>query len=112
MGFWDQATDQAGREFGARHWRWFTAARVARKLAPAIAVVLIAGALLLAYRLVAPDWSAIGDSAGGVAPAVVRWALIGLVGVGAVALLIRAGIAVWQANSLRWRLSRFSRSRY
>ncbi len=113
MGFWEQATDQAGREFGARHWRWFAATRAVRKLAPLISVVVILGGLVIAYRLVSPDWSAIGTSTvgwfGGWAPGAGRWALIGLGAVLVVALLIRVGVALWQAYAWRWRFSRFSR---
>jgi hypothetical protein len=113
MGFWEQATDQAGREFGARHWRWFAATRAARKLAPAISVVVILGALVLAYRLFAPDWSAVGGATAGWfgswGPGAGRWALIVLAVVAAIAMAVRVGVALWQAYGWRWRISRFSR---
>lgn len=120
MAFWEQATDQAGREFGARYWRWFAGARAARKLAPAISVVVILGALVLAYRLFTPDWGAVGDSAdavtastggwvGGWVPDAGRWALIVVGGLVVTALLVRVGVALWQAYGWRWRFSRFSR---
>lgn len=53
MGFWAEADRQAGREFGARFWRWFIAARVARTVWPVIAVGLAAGLVVLAWRLIA-----------------------------------------------------------
>lgn len=120
MAFWEQATDQAGREFGARYWRWFAGARAARKFAPAISVVVIAGALVLAYRLFAPDWGAVGTSAGSVSasaggwfgdwgPHAGRWALIIAGVLVGLAVLVRVGVAVWQAYGWRWRFSRFSR---
>jgi hypothetical protein len=101
MGFWEAATDQAGREFGARHWRWFAGARVVRKLAPAISVIVILGALVLAYRLVSPDWEAIGTAASGRAPSLggaLLWAAAVAVG----ALVVGAGL-VWLVRRNWWR---------
>lgn len=119
MGFWEQATDQAGREFGARHWRWFAGARVARRLAPVISVAAIAGALVLAYRLFAPDWGSAGESASAVsssaggwfsgwAPGAGRWALVIVGSIVVLALLVRVGVALWQAYGWRMRM-RFTR---
>jgi hypothetical protein len=119
MAFWEQATDQAGREFGARYWRWFAGARMARRLAPVIAVAVIAGALVLAYRLIAPDWGAVGSSTGEVSasagswfggwvPDAGRWTLIVLAAIVAVAVLVRVGVALWQAYGWRLRM-RFNR---
>jgi hypothetical protein len=105
MGFWEQATDQAGREFGARHWRWFAAARAARRLAPALAVVVIAVALLIAYRLVSPDWGAVGSSVAGWAPTVGLWAVLAVVGAVLGYAMVRIGLALWRAHS--WRFSRY-----
>lgn len=108
MGFWEEATDQAGRQFGARYWRWFAATRAVRTLAPVISVVVILGALVLAYRLVSPDWSGIAASAGswfgGWAPGAGQWALIVLGAVIVVALLVRVGAALWERTDFGWRL--------
>lgn len=63
--FWDAATAQAGREFGARHYRWFAAARVTRRLAPGIVVLIglaaLAGSIYAGYQWLDPDWAATGN---------------------------------------------------
>lgn len=98
MGFWSEATDQAGRQFGARYWRWFTFVRVARALAPWLGLVVILGAGVWLYRLVMPDWSAIGQTALAWLPETLL-----VLGIGAVLTLAGwGGTAVWRANSWRW----------
>ncbi len=111
MGFWEQATDQAGREFGARHWRWFTAARVIRRLGPAIGVLAVGVALVLGYRWLDPDWSAFGAHVAEGSSAASRWLLVTLIAAAVVALLVllvRAGVAFVRTHGWRW-LLRFRR---
>jgi hypothetical protein len=50
MSFWREANAQAGREYGARHWRWFAAASLLRSIWPALAVLGGLGVALLAWR--------------------------------------------------------------
>jgi hypothetical protein len=50
MGFWREADAQAAREYGARYWRWFAAARVLRAIWPALAIVAGVGVIVLAWR--------------------------------------------------------------
>lgn len=106
--FWDAATDQAGREFGARHYRWFAGARIARGAAPAFLTLLgllgVVAAVVAGYRWLSPDWSAIGAKVshwGSVAGVGALWILGGLVAaVAAIALLM----LVWRNW---WRMSLF-----
>ena len=103
--FWESATEQAGREFGARHYRWFVGARVFRKIAPAIFVLALVTAavagVVWAYQWADPDWAAIGDSATGWTAdidSVLLW-----VGGGALALLVLAGVvAAIRRNWWSW----------
>jgi hypothetical protein len=111
MGFWEAATYQAGREFGARHWRWFVGVRIARRLAPVIAVLVILGALMLAYRMIAPDWAAIGKSvsewvpSASSLPSVGQMALWGILVV--IGLVIVIALARWVGNNWwRWWMHR------
>lgn len=100
--FWESATAQAGREFGARHYRWFAAARVLKFCAPAVAVAAVLGGLVLGYRWLSPDWPAVGARIGGWATAVgpvLFWIVAG-----AVALGVLAAVSVWVARNW-WRLS-------
>lgn len=103
--FWDAATEQAGREFGARHYRWFAGARVFRRLLPvlsffAILAAVVGGAAWF-YRSVDPDWAAAGDRLAGWAGnagALALW-----IGGVAVALLVVAGlIALIRRNWWSW----------
>jgi hypothetical protein len=105
MSFWAAATEQAGREFGARHWRWFAGARVVRRVAPWAGVAVIAAAIVWGYRLISPDWGAVGASVAGFAPDAGRWLLIGGGAAAVLALSGWAAVALWRANSWRW--SRF-----
>ena len=113
MGFWDQATDQAGREFGARYWRWFAGARVARRVAPGLSLLVLIGSValgaVLLYRWLSPDWAAIGGSIGDVALTSVWWVLGMLAGAAVLAAIIWAGVALWRQYGwrLRIRWSRF-----
>lgn len=112
MGFWDEATNQAGREFGARHWRWFAGARAARKVAPALSLLLIVGSvgagLYLAYRWISPDWSAIGRSSADVALSGTWWVLGALIAAAVVTAVIAAVVKLWREYGWRLRL-RWSR---
>jgi hypothetical protein len=107
--FWSSATAQAGREFGARHYRWFVGARIARVVLPPlfglIAIVGFVVAAVAGWRWLSPRWvPATHGAAGwasGVLPAVL-WIAGGLVALGAV-----VGIVVWVRRSWwRWSLSR------
>lgn len=106
--FWRAATSQAGREFGARHYRWFLGARVARGVAPVLLPLLGALGLIVAvvagYRWLSPDWPAIGSH-------VADWgsaAGVGLLWVIGTISVVAAGLAllvyVWRNW---WRLSVF-----
>lgn len=64
MPFWQSAEDQAGRNFGDRFWIMFTVAKVIGKIWPALVALAAGLTLILAYRLTAPDWGALGDVAG------------------------------------------------
>lgn len=104
MGFWEAATEQAGREFGSRYWRWFAFARTARRTAPAVSIVVltvsIAAGLFLAYRWLQPDWAGIGSSLMDFAGAAVWWVL----GVAVVVSLAAVGAALWRAYGWRLRI--------
>lgn len=52
MTFWAEAKAQAGREYGARHWRWFAAAHFLRTAWPALAVPAALGLLYLAWHTI------------------------------------------------------------
>jgi hypothetical protein len=106
--FWDSATDQAGREFGARHYRWFAGARIARGVAPAFLTLLglagVVAAAVAGYRWLSPDWYAIGSQVarwGSAAGIGALWVIGGLV-------VVVVGIALL-AYAWRnwWRLSLF-----
>lgn len=107
--FWEAATEQAGREFGARHYRWFAGARIARRIAPGLIVMLGAAALVAlvieGYRRIDPNWSAIGGRAGdwgGAASSITLWVAGGLAAVGILAGLV----LIVRRNSWRWSLYR------
>jgi hypothetical protein len=99
--FWDSATRQAGREFGARHYRWFAGARVARVIGPPLLVVAVLAGFVAAavagYRAVDPNWSAISSNTlGWLAHAIaavgsaVLW-----IAVAAAALAVAAAVVLW-----------------
>lgn len=103
--FWEAATIGAGREFGARHYRWFVGARILRAVLPALSMIaLIAAAVggaVWLYRSIHPNWTAIGDRATGWAGnlgGLLLWAI------GIVLALIAIGIvvAVLRRNWWRW----------
>jgi hypothetical protein len=109
--FWDSATRQAGREFGARHYRWFAGARVARVIGPPLLVVsVLAGfvaAAVAGYQAVNPDWSAISSNTltwlAGAAAAVgsaVLWIAIAAAGLAVVSVLILWVRRHWWSLSL------------
>lgn len=99
--FWDAATEQAGREFGARHYRWFAGARLIRPVAAALsAVAAITGLLMAGFWVVdhsGPAWRTVTAWA----PTIGTWAawLIGSVAV--VAGVIFAVVYV-RRNRWRW----------
>lgn len=105
MGFWEAATDQAGRRFGDRFWGWFVAARVLRRLAPFLAVVTIGAGVVLAYRWLSPDWAAVGGTAAGWLPAVggvLLWVVLALV-----VIAVGVAAALWlKANWWRMHFER------
>lgn len=94
MGFWEEATDQAGRRYGDRFWRWFALAHFVRKTAPGLfgmlIVATVATLLYLAYRWLQPDWRGLGAALVDFAPTA-GWWLLGagaLVGVAAVVMVL------------------------
>jgi hypothetical protein len=105
MGYWSEARNQAGREFGARYWRWFLAARVARRVVPPLVILLglaaAAGGVVWLYRAADPDWAAIGDRAtgwAGDAGALVLW-----LAAAALAILVIGLFVAWvRRNGWRW----------
>ncbi|MFF5293660.1 hypothetical protein [Paractinoplanes globisporus] len=106
--FWNAATDQAGREFGARHYRWFAGARIARGVAPALLTVLgavgVVVALIAGYRWLSPDWSAVGTRIGNwgsVAGVGALWIIGGIAAAAAMIVLLRYVVRNW------WRVSLF-----
>lgn len=104
MGFWDNAVDQAGREFGARYWRWFAAARIGRRAAPAVSLLLliatVGAGLYFGYRWLRPDWSGIGSGLLDVTGSALWW----LVGAAVLAVLVAVGVGLWRAYGWRWRI--------
>lgn len=108
--FWEAATEQAGREFGARHYRWFAGARLAKRIVPVLAVLVVLAAIVAAaffgVRWTAGHWDTItgtaGDwagSAAGAAGPVLLWALIAAAALGVVAVT-----AIFIVRN-RWRFS-------
>lgn len=110
--FWDAATEQAGREFGARHYGWFAGARIVRRLAPAIIGVGIVVAAVAGYRWWSPDWPAAGNRISSWASAAWSWAatagpIAAGVLVGAIVVAAAVVIGRWvHGNWWRWSLSR------
>jgi hypothetical protein len=104
MGFWDQAVDQAGREFGARFWRWFAAGRVLRRIAPGLSLVVLvvsaAAGAYLAYRWLQPDWAGVGRSLMDFAGAALWW----VIGAAVLGVLAAVGAALWRAHGWKLRL--------
>ena len=107
--FWNAATDQAGREFGARHYRWFAGARIARGVAPAVLTLIgavgLVAAVVAGYRWLSPDWSAVGSRVASWGSAVgvgSLWVIAALVVVVILIVLFSSG------RRRRWRLPLFS----
>jgi hypothetical protein len=112
MGFMEQATDQAGREFGSRFWRWFAAGRIIKKAAPVLAVLAVAVALVLGYRALDPNWSVLGGGAAAGINSAGRWLVLltaVAAGLALLAAVVWGLVRLWKAHSWRWRLrlSRF-----
>ena len=102
--FWSAASHQAGREFGARHYRWFLGAELARGVGPGLLAFLGATGLVVAaiagYRWLSPNWSVGGSH-------LAHWGLIA--GVGALWIIGGIVVIILLTYVVRnwWRLSLF-----
>ena len=102
MGYWEQAIDQAGREAGARFWRWILAVRVIRRVAPLLALAVLAAGLILAYRVISPDWMGVADTIAGWLSTAWPWALLGVAAAAVLALAARGAVWLWTEYAWRW----------
>jgi hypothetical protein len=64
MAFWEEAVDQAGRDFGHRFRRWFWTARTVKRAAPGLVFVGLVGLVAWGAMWVWDHLSEIGPAAG------------------------------------------------
>jgi hypothetical protein len=106
MAFWEEAVDQAGRDFGHRFRRWFWTARTVKRAAPGLVFVGLVGLVAWGAMWVWDHLSEIGPAAGhawdGVSIALL-WLLLAA-GVAGLAALIRFLIVRARQPWRRWYL--------
>lgn len=101
--FWSTARQSAAAEFGRRHYRGFAALAWARRLAPLLAGVIVAGMLVAAGFWLTANW--------------VTWRpwiptiVIGLAVAGGAGLLLAFAAWLWR-NRWRWSVPRPVRLRW
>lgn len=85
MSFWQQASDQAGREVGARYWRLFAAARILKTIWPVLAVGVLIVLAVVGYRLAEPATSSVRRGH----PVAIAVGVVIAIGLGIIALAVR-----------------------
>ena len=100
--FWDEATASAGREFGARNYRWFVAARVGRRVIPVFAGMAALAGIVLGIAWLAENWAMLYSTVAGWVVAAAPWLLWAVLVAVGVAAAGAFSVLVWRT---RWRWS-------